>query len=222
MSYSSTSSRWWLLLTVPFFLLLSCYFFYVTFSFTQPLNATDVPELSQSWYVVDTAREEIIRNSVMVGNCHLCHSYWVPIPTSTQTSNPRFAHANLQLEHGTNDRCYNCHLISDRNKYIADDGSPIMTQTPEQLCKRCHGLVYKDWVHGTHGKWTGNYRNDTLFSRITYSCTQCHDPHNPSFRYQIFAPPPVWPDKYIRETVHTTENVMLKNFFIEDHPEEIF
>ena len=94
-------------------------------------------------------------NKSIVGNCHLCHAFWVPIPTSTQTSQPRFAHANIELNHGSNDRCYNCHQIDDRNNYAANDGSDIMVQIPEKLCERCHGLIYQDWLAGTHGKWTG-------------------------------------------------------------------
>jgi hypothetical protein len=36
------------------------------------------PELLQpEWYSVATARGEELKNKPMVGNCFLCHAYWV-------------------------------------------------------------------------------------------------------------------------------------------------
>lgn len=220
-SYSA-STRLWLILTIPLFILLSAYFIFIYY--TSDANADKVqPELLKSdWYAVDTARGEIRKNATIVGNCHICHAYWVPIPKSNQTSNPRFAHANLQLNHGTNDRCYNCHQITNRNNYVADDGSPIMSQTPEKLCSRCHGLIYQDWLSGTHGKWTGKYIPASYFDRITYTCTECHDPHDPKFRYDKLAPPPVWPDKYIRTANEGVHAGPMSKILIGEEPKEIF
>jgi molybdopterin-containing oxidoreductase family iron-sulfur binding subunit len=78
---------------------------------------------------------------------------------------PRFAHAVIQLDHGANDRCYNCHLIQDRNKYAANDGSGIMAGNVEQLCARCHGLIYNDWSAG-----------DPDYYYMPVQCQQCKNP----------------------------------------------
>jgi hypothetical protein len=134
----ATTTRWWLFFTIPLFILLSAYFVLLYCTSDAVAEKVEPNLLQPDWYTVDTARGEIWSNASIVGNCHICHAFWVPIPQSTQTSNPRFAHANLQLVHGKNDRFYNCHLITDRNMYVGDDGSAIMTGTPEKMCGRCH------------------------------------------------------------------------------------
>ncbi len=218
----STTTRWWLFFTIPLFILLSVYFVFLYYTSDAVAEKRRPDLLHPDWYVIDTARGEIRQNTSIVGNCHICHAFWVPIPQTTETSNPRFAHANLQLNHGKNDRCYNCHMITDRNMYVADDGSAIMSETPEKMCSRCHGLIYSDWQAGTHGKWTGTYMPATPFERLTYTCTECHDPHNPLFKYSKIAPPPVWPEKYIRTENQGIHLGPLSKILIGEEPEEIF
>ncbi len=213
-------SRWGLFLLPFCFAVLLLYFLFF------PTGKGDITfeakSLQPQWYLVETARGEVLENKSIVGNCHICHAFWVPIPRSIQTSSPRFAHANIQLNHGSNDRCYNCHHIADRNKYVANDGTGIMVQTPEKLCERCHGLIYQDWLLGTHGKWTGKWSPENWTERITYTCTECHDPHNPLFRYDVIAPPPVWPDKFIRTEPEEAHEGPFSNFHIDTAPKEIF
>lgn len=178
-------------------------------------------QLQQEWYKIETARGEIRANSLS-GNCHICHALWVTIPRSKQNSEPRFAHLNIQLSHGTNDRCYNCHHIADRNKYVADDGSTIMVETPDKLCARCHGLIHKDWLAGTHGKRVGRAVSVGLFDQLNLTCTECHSPHAPAFEYKMIAPPPVWAQKYIRTPLEHTENSQGVEYLFKRPPEEIF
>ena len=166
-------------------------------------HASEVPAtikpLEPAWYALKTARGEDLKTKTMVGNCFICHTAWIGIP-DPDVVRPRFAHSNIKLDHGSNDRCYNCHLIQDRNKYTADDGSGIMHNRVEMLCARCHGLVYKDWVEGTHGLRRGKWSPQTPFERKNFTCTECHDPHSPKFRFKDYAPPPRWPAKYIRRS----------------------
>lgn len=219
---SRSVSYWWLLFSIPLLLGLALLFLFFPFAKEVEPQSHAPLTLDPNWYTVDTARGEDLKNLTIVGNCHLCHAYWVPIPRSNQTSNPRFAHSDVQLNHGSNKRCYNCHHIADRNKFTADDGSTIMTQIPEKLCARCHGLVYNDWEAGTHGKWTGKMKNPGLFERTTYSCTECHNPHDPVFQYKKIAPPPIWPDKYIRTHSGTDHNDPMSNYLIHKQPQETF
>lgn len=208
-----------ILLTLVF-LGFTVFFLFQTFS--DSTASAPPPRIQPQWYTVETARGELLQNKSMVGNCHICHAYWVPIPRSNQTSNPRFAHANIILNHGSNDRCYNCHQIDDRNKYVANDNSDIIPETPEKLCERCHGLIYQDWLAGTHGKWTGRWDSSQWNEKKTYTCTECHDPHNPVFKYDIAAPPPVWPDKYIRSEPFDEHSGTLSGLRLDSEPEEIF
>jgi hypothetical protein len=113
-------------------------------------------------------------------------------------------------------------MISDRNKYVANDGSGIMPQLPEKLCSRCHGLIYNDWLLGTHGKWIGMWQPIKKSDQTTFTCTECHDPHNPAFRYNVLAPPPIWPDKYIRTEIEGSDSGPFSNFLIDQEPKEIF
>ncbi len=219
---SRSVSHWWLFFSIPILLGLAVLFLFFPFAQEVEPQSHAPPTLESSWYTVDTARADDRANSTITGNCHICHAYWVPIPRSNQTSAPRFAHPDVVLNHGTNDRCYNCHHIADRNKFVADDNSTIMTQTPEKLCARCHGLIYKDWQSGTHGKWTGRMTNPALFERTTYTCTECHNPHDPAFVYNKIAPAPVWPDKYIRTHSGTDHNDPMSNYLINQQPEETF
>ena len=56
---------------------------------------TSSEQLKPEWYTLTTARGNELENKSIVGNCHLYHDFWVPIPTNEQTSNPRFAHTTL-------------------------------------------------------------------------------------------------------------------------------
>lgn len=200
---SGGSRNWGFIITVPVCLALAIYFLY---SAIQPSKSPKPAEaLEASWYALKTARGEELKTKVMVGNCFICHTAWIGIP-DPDVVRPRFAHAIIKLDHGDNNRCYNCHLIQDRNKYTANDGSGIMHVNVEQLCARCHGLVYKDWLAGTHGVRRGKWSPKTEFERKTFDCTECHDPHSPKFQFKEYAPPPIWPAKYIRRSASEIEH----------------
>lgn len=218
----SSQERLRLFLLVPVCLVLAFYFAAGEIKLDKPPPKEVVANLDSAWYAVETARGDIRRDQSIVGNCFICHAFWVPIPRKITTSQPRFAHSNIIINHGSNGRCYNCHHITDRNMYAANDGSTIMVQTPEQLCARCHGLIYNDWQKGTHGKWTGKFKPANATERKTYTCTECHDPHDPPFRYRKVAPPPIWPEKYIRTASHDLSEDTLSGFLIDEEPKEIF
>lgn len=188
-------SKGGLLLTVPVCLLLIIIF--LVSASKPPEEKPKAEPLSPAFFTPATAREEILPTKVMVGNCSICHAYWVGIP-DPDVVRPRFAHRVVKLEHGANDRCYNCHLIEDRNKYTANGVSGIMHQNVEQLCARCHGLIYKDWQAGIHGVRRGQWNPETVFDVEVIGCTECHDPHSPKFVFKKFAPPPVWPKHFVR------------------------
>lgn len=159
--------------------------------------------LNKSFHTPETARAGILETKILVGNCFICHMGMVPDPDVIQ---PKFNHKSIQLNHGKNDRCYNCHLIQDRNLFTPDYGPGIVHRNVQNLCRRCHGIVYKDWLSGTHGSKRGLWQNPDEFNTTTFVCTQCHDPHTPKFQYKKYAPPPVWPEKFIRITTDTHGN----------------
>ncbi|MFK5925663.1 MAG: hypothetical protein QM483_03435 [Desulfuromusa sp.] len=177
----------------------------------------DIPDpvpLKAEWYTPETARGEILENTVMPGNCFICHSVQVPDPSVIR---PQFAHATVKLEHGANNRCFNCHHIYDRDSLAGDGESKIPFATPEKLCARCHGLIVKDWQEGTHGLRQGGWLIKNGANPVNFTCTECHDPHSPKFKYAIAAPAPVWPKKTIRTTKHDEDPKSA--YLIESHQE---
>ena len=194
---SGGTSNWGLIITVPICLLLVIFF--LVAGFRSPEKQVTAEVLKPDWYTPVTARGEDLKNKSMVGNCFLCHAYWVGIP-NPDVVRPQFAHGIIKLSHGSNDRCFNCHHILDRNKYTANDGSGIMHVNVEQLCARCHGLIYNDWQSGTHGVRRGQWLPKTAFDRTNPKCTECHDPHSPVFQFKKYTPPPVWPEHFVRQS----------------------
>jgi len=83
--------------------------------------------------------------------------------------------------HGDNDSCLNCHAKDDREKLALRNGGLVGFDHVEQLCAQCHGPIYNDWERGTHGKTIG-YWDLTSGESIKLSCTQCHDPHQPTYQ----------------------------------------
>jgi hypothetical protein len=192
---SGGDKSWGLVLVVP--ACVALFILFIVLTLVTPDKKTAAQPLEPGWYTPTTARGEDLKHKVMVGNCFLCHAYWTGIP-DPDVVRPLFAHAAITLDHGANDRCYNCHLIQDRNKFTADDGSGIMASNVQELCARCHGLIYNDWVAGTHGVRRGQWMAPAVFERQNFKCTQCHDPHAPKFQFGKYAPPPVWPEHLVR------------------------
>ena len=47
-------------------------------------------------------------------------------------------------------------------------------------CGQCHGPTLRQWERGVHGKTMG-YWNADMGTPQRLTCTQCHDPHSPSY-----------------------------------------
>ncbi len=169
-------------------------------------NKPDIPDpisLNTQWYTPETARGEILANTVMPGNCFICHSVQIPDPN---TIRPQFAHITVKLEHGVNDRCYNCHHLYDRDSLAGDGEKKISFATPEKLCARCHGIIVRDWKEGTHGLRQGGWLVKEGNTPTNFTCTECHDPHSPQFKYDMAAPAPSWPEKTLRKSRHSDDD----------------
>lgn len=118
-----------------------------------------------------------LRRDGFVYKCSECHrTFKSPLERRVLVAE----HTGLKLDHGQNDYCLNCHHKTNRDAYAAHDGSEIPSDRPAKLCGKCHGLVYRDWLEGAHGRLHGFWdRNRGMQSRLL--CIQCHDPHAPKF-----------------------------------------
>jgi hypothetical protein len=110
--------------------------------------------------------------------CNDCHSLFKNI---RDESRELTQHTHIELSHGTNDGCLNCHDKENRETLTLRGESSVAFNQVEQLCAQCHGPIYRDWEKGSHGKTIG-YWNAELGESIKLTCTQCHDPHSPAFK----------------------------------------
>ncbi len=186
----------WLLIGIPVCLILVVSFIISGNTISNPIKNSK--KLNPEWYKPELPRENIMDNAVIIGNCWVCHAMWASVPQISEFP-VQFVHPEVKLNHGKNNRCFNCHLESDRNHYVANDGiSRINYFNVELLCARCHGLVYKRWKAGMHGSRRGKWAPKNRFDTINFKCTYCHDPHNPKYKFTKFDPAPVWDKKFIR------------------------
>jgi hypothetical protein len=131
---------------------------------TRPVRQTDL-----------TPRYQV---AVFDYRCSECHAI-IPAPTSDRYRTVT-QHQEIRLEHGINTSCLNCHHPTNRDTFVDDVGGEIPWNQPQLLCARCHGPVYRDWQHGSHGR-TNGYWDTSRGDQTRRRCIECHDPHRPPF-----------------------------------------
>lgn len=118
--------------------------------------------------------------------CSDCHRSISSPPETTRTLTQ---HKDIVLQHGINTRCFNCHHRTNRDAFVDDWGREIAYDASQLVCAKCHGPVYRDWLHGAHGR-TNGYWDGAVGPQERHKCVDCHDPHRPSFPPLPPAPPP--------------------------------
>jgi hypothetical protein len=118
--------------------------------------------------------------------CNECHGlFFSPAETSPWLTQ----HQHIELDHGLNDRCFNCHDRFNRDMLILPGNVLIPFDESPRLCASCHGPTYRDWELGIHGRTFGSW--DTTSGKQRHlACTQCHDPHAPAFGPMTLLPGP--------------------------------
>ncbi len=126
--------------------------------------------------------------SVVIGgylhHCNDCHRLF---ESAAERQGPLAQHTEVVLNHGMNDRCFNCHDRKDRQRLTCRDGRMIPFSQVADLCAQCHGTTYRDWQKGMHGKTLGSWDASTG-RQHRLVCTECHNPHAPA--YERIAPLP--------------------------------
>ena len=110
-------------------------------------------------------------------------------------------HLNIKLQHGEFQWCLNCHATDERNYLKLINGDIISFEESYRLCGQCHGLIYRDWKLGIHGRRVGKWNGKKLY----LLCVHCHDPHSPKFRKIIPKDPPRRPNYGRWEAVNSTK-----------------
>ncbi len=102
-------------------------------------------------------------------------------------------HRDINLQHADWQWCLDCHNTDERNYLRLINGETIPFEKSYRLCGQCHGLIYRDWKLGLHGRRVGQWNGKKLY----LLCAHCHDPHHPKFR-QLMSQDPPRPPSYGR------------------------
>ena len=111
-----------------------------------------------------------------------CHNGSFPPPSDDNTPRTLTMHQDLvpdatDLQHGRGSVwCLDCHHTETRNKFVDHNGGEIDFNSPQVLCGKCHGPLFRDWRDGLHGKRIGDWA--TTGKKRWFVCTECHDPHD--------------------------------------------
>ncbi len=119
-------------------------------------------------------------------HCNDCHRLFKSAP---ERRSPLAQHTHILLDHGMNDRCFNCHDRNNREKLVLRNGKPAPFEDVAVLCAQCHGTTYRDWQRGMHGKDLGSW-SPAVGPQHRLVCTECHDPHVPAYADFIPLPGP--------------------------------
>ena len=159
------------------------------------LPAFQLLSLPQGWFDTTPIYGEpklLFYSQELTYSCTECH---VKDLTSEPKKShlPFGAHKDMFFTHGLNLGCLNCHHRNYPDAYIDNDGSVIPNDQPTRLCRKCHGVTYRDWKASVHGRNNGYWSED--YGPIKkVACNQCHNPHNPKFPALKPMPPPVSPE----------------------------
>ena len=124
------------------------------------------------------------KESLELYPCSDCHEGEPANPKQRQLEDE---HTDIVLEHGGGRYwCLTCHGSKDKDTLVSLEKVPINFDQPYLLCGQCHFQRQKDWFFGGHGKRIGTWNG----LRVIKVCTECHNPHSPSIKPYVPAPPP--------------------------------
>lgn len=147
----------------------------------------DIPPNRPEYSSIDTVRKVRKEMTFDGAPCKSCHDGSEPLQGHPVEKG--VFHDKIELKHGRNRHCFNCHHRSQPADFSDYDGSPIELAHIEQLCAKCHGTTFRDWNNGSHGRRTGYWQASRGGFKTT-PCIACHDPHWPVFKPMPSAPAP--------------------------------
>ncbi|MBI5026207.1 MAG: hypothetical protein HZC12_05675 [Nitrospirae bacterium] len=118
--------------------------------------------------------------------CSQCHKY---MPVNRKQRKLEQFHTDIVLKHMPGGWCFDCHNPDDRDKLRLANGKLVSFEESYYICGQCHGVVFRDWKTGLHGKRTGMWDGKKQY----LLCVHCHWPHEPRFKPIQPLPPPVKP-----------------------------
>ena len=129
----------------------------------------------QNSVIVDGHSFRVLKRSPFIERypCKNCHEH----PSDSSEMQSYQAHWDQKMLHPQfSDSCSLCHGDDKGLKTI--NGKSISFDHSYKLCAQCHGIQFKDWLWGAHGKRVVGWQA----KRVIQNCTGCHNPHDPSFK----------------------------------------
>lgn len=125
--------------------------------------------------------------------CTACHTK--PLK-EMQGKGFKRAHWDIKLQHADSQtmRCTTCHDMANPDRLKSLTGEPIDFNRSYRLCSQCHAKQFEDWVGGAHGKSAGGWAPP----RVSMTCVNCHNPHEPGFGSR-------WPARYNTQKVEESK-----------------
>lgn len=110
--------------------------------------------------------------------CSECHSKSISELKMTNLKGQK-AHSDINLKHASLKElnCNSCHPTQNLDNLKSNLDAPVDFNQSYKVCAQCHSTQYKDWLGGAHGKRVKGWVNP----RISHTCVDCHNPHNPKF-----------------------------------------
>lgn len=115
--------------------------------------------------------------------CQKCHK---AMPVNLEQRLLKTPHYKAINHGGDQFWCHDCHQPEAKEQLQTLDGDTVDFNSSYQVCAQCHYQPRRDWFYGAHGKRVANWQGE----RQIYSCTHCHDAHDPAVRPRAAQPPP--------------------------------
>lgn len=112
--------------------------------------------------------------------CSKCHTESIQkLQTASATYDKR-THQEIKLQHSNTliMECTTCHTDHNMDVLHNMNQTSIDFNESYRLCGQCHPHQFEDWKGGAHGKRISFWAEP----RISKTCVQCHNPHNPAFK----------------------------------------
>ncbi|MCP4483317.1 MAG: cytochrome C [Flavobacteriaceae bacterium] len=109
--------------------------------------------------------------------CSDCHT--VSLSELKDRKNIKKAHWDINLNHANEKimNCATCHNGSAMDHLKSLTNTKIDFNKSYVVCSQCHTKQFKDWKGGAHGKRIASWAPP----RLSNTCVNCHNPHDPHF-----------------------------------------
>jgi len=139
--------------------------------FTSDIKTIKISEGTHTFFIPER------KSQIESFACSECHTK--SIKDLKGNTSGKKAHWNISLNHANENtmNCTTCHNPNDLDNLTSLTHKTIDYNNSYNLCSQCHTKQFKDWKGGAHGKRLGGWAPP----RVSNTCVNCHNPHDPHF-----------------------------------------